>query len=674
MRCLIMTIASTAALNAAPLVQTGFEEFPAGEIRTLEADSFAINAESGHAEIEAKHPRQGKHCLHLLGGRDRSVDFHFPELDIGGTVVMFPAERWTSRSPFSFRIQIPKGEGWQEVHNGDRVRVGRGYRNRVVFRLPEQPIHRLRFVCTSPPNSGLLIDDFTIERARPMTAQRITLAQNTTPILVRNRVNPLCRAIVEVDGHTDPLVLREVTLALPAAGDIAAVEVYGTGSEERLQGVGDRVLLGTVENPGAGTTSIACELPLSPGRNVIWLSARLHEKANLDGRIAGCIRSLRIGDQDIEPETPTPLAPKRLGTALRQAGDDGVKCYRIPGLATSKQGTLIAVYDIRYNGWSDLPARIDVGMSRSLGGGRTWEPMRTILTMGKPDEPGAMGNGVGDPAILVDRETGTLWVAALWSHGKRGVRGSQPGLSPDQTGQLILARSDDDGKTWSKPINITAQVKLPKWNLLLQGPGAGICLRDGTLVFAAQYWDESAQRLPHSTLISSRDHGQTWQVGTGATPDTTESQVVELTDGSLMLNMRDNRGRSGNGFRAVATTSDLGQTWRAHPTSGKALPEPVCMASLIRVRPASAAYPAGILAFSNPARGKPPRQEMTIKLSFDDGQTWPAANQLLLDALPGAGYSCLTVIDERALGIVYEGSQAHLVFQRISLTALGVGD
>jgi len=674
MRCLVPLLALAAALRAAPLVQTGFEEFPAGEIRALVAPGLTIHAEPGHAEIETKHPRQGTHCLHLLGGRDRMVEIRFPGLDIGGSVVMFPAERWTSRRPFSFRIQIPDGEGWRDVYDGDRVRVGRSYRNRVVFRLPELSIHRLRFVCASPPNSGLLIDDFTIERARPMTVQRVTLAQNATPLLVRNQVNPLCHAIIEVDGHTDPLVLREVASDLQGASDIAAVEVYSTGSEERLQAAADRVLLGAVENPDGGARKLTCELALAPGRNVVWLSVRLRDGANLDHQLAGRIRSLTIGDQGITPEIPTPLRPKRLGIALRQAGDDGVKCYRIPGLATTKQGTLIAVYDIRYHGWSDLPARVDVGMSRSADGGRTWEPMRTILHMGNPDEPGAMGNGVGDPAILVDQETGTLWVAALWSHGKRGVHGSQPGLSPDQTGQFILARSDDDGKTWSDPINITSQVKFPKWNLLLQGPGAGICLRDGTLVFPAQYWDETEKRLPHSTLIHSRDHGLTWQCGTGAKPDTTEAQVVELTDGSLMLNMRDNRGRSGNGFRAVATTRDLGQTWQAHPTSGKALPEPVCMASLIRVRPASAAYPKGILVFSNPARGKAPRQEMTIKLSFDDGQTWPADNQLLLDALPGAGYSCLTVVDDRTLGIVYEGSQAHLVFQRLPLAALGVRD
>src|SRR5690606_34562053 len=129
----------------------------------------------------------------------------------------------------------------------------------------------------------------------------------------------------------------------------------------------------------------------------------------------------------------------------------------------------------------------------------------------------------------VDRETGTLWVAATWSHGKRSWVGSGPGLEPAETGQFILVRSDDDGRSWSKPINITKQVKKPEWCFLLQGPGKGITMLDGTLVIPAQYQDTPEnKRLPRSTFIYSRDRGQTWQIATGAFDDTTEAQVVEL--------------------------------------------------------------------------------------------------------------------------------------------------
>jgi sialidase-1 len=275
--------------------------------------------------------------------------------------------------------------------------------------------------------------------------------------------------------------------------------------------------------------------------------------------------------------------------------------------------------------------------------------------MGK--DPAFRLDGVGDPAILVDRETGTVWVAALWSHGDRGWHGSGPGLSPDETGQVVLVRSDDDGRTWSAPINITEQVKQPEWSLLLAGPGRGISTMDGTLVFAAQYQDTPERgRTPHATLLYSRDHGESWHLGTGARSDTTEAQVVELEGGTLMLNMRDDRG----GSRAVSTTDDLGRTWQEHPTSQRALVEPVCNAALIHAG-------GRTLLFANPAVPSPPRSRMTLKASPDLGASWPEASQLLLDEGESAGYPALSMIDEGTVGVLFEGSRAHLTFMRIPL-------
>ena len=361
------------------------------------------------------------------------------------------------------------------------------------------------------------------------------------------------------------------------------------------------------------------------------------------------------------------------GTPLRSHGQDGVDTYRIPGLATTTNGTLIAVYDVRHDNARDLQGNIDIGMSRSVDGGKTWEPMKIILDMktwgGLPEEQ----NGVGDPCILVDRNTGTIWVAGLWAHGKPGkrvIQASEPGLDPSHSAQWVLVRSDDDGKTWSKPINITRQVKNPFWKIVFQGPGKGICMRDGTLVFPAQYWD--GKNVSYSTIVWSRDHGKTWHCGTGAKPDTTEAQVVELGSGGLMLNMRDNRNRtdkSASNGRAVAITRDLGKTWTAHPSSNNALPEPVCMASLIREDFVVKGRRQRVLLFSNPD-SKFRRERITIKASLDDGYTWPEQYRLLLDAGKGRGYSCMTKIDDSTIGILYEGSQADLVFQRVGIDEL----
>jgi sialidase-1 len=386
--------------------------------------------------------------------------------------------------------------------------------------------------------------------------------------------------------------------------------------------------------------------------------------ADLTKKVGLNIKEVDLGKDEIQPVATNQFRPLRLATRLRDHGDDGVHSYRIPGLATTAKGTLIAVYDARWNNSADLQGDIDVGMSRSVDGGKSWEPMKIIMDMkewgGRPEKE----NGIGDPSVLVDPETNTIWVAALWLHGKPDTRAwnsSAPGMSPEETGQLVLVKSEDDGKTWSEPINITSQVKKPEWQLIFNGPGKGISMQDGTLVFAAQFKDK--EKMPHSTIIYSKDKGETWHVGTGAKSNTTEAQVVELKDGSLMLNMRDNRG----GARSVAVTKDLGKTWEVHPSSRKALPEPVCMASIITHDAGQyAREEAPLLFFSNPATTDG-RYNITVKASTDDGMSWPEKHHLLLDAKRNWGYSCLTPVDEDHLGILYESSQANMTFQVIPI-------
>ena len=187
-----------------------------------------------------------------------------------------------------------------------------------------------------------------------------------------------------------------------------------------------------------------------------------------------------------------------MGVGVRHAGDDGVAAYRIPGLATSNKGTLLGVYDVRHNNSADLQEYVEIGLSRSTDGGQTWEKMRIPMSFGEHEGLPKAQNGVGDPAILVDRKTGTIWIIAAWTHGMGNGRAwwnSQPGMDMHHTAQLMLVKSDDDGKTWSEPINITEQVKDPSWYFLLQGPGRGISMDDGTLVFASQYIEFPMQVL-----------------------------------------------------------------------------------------------------------------------------------------------------------------------------------
>lgn len=403
---------------------------------------------------------------------------------------------------------------------------------------------------------------------------------------------------------------------------------------------------------------------MTGGVNYYWVSVRMNPKASLLTELMATVSDVAINGK----KTPVAGNPKgvvrRMGYGVRHAGDDHSMAYRIPGLVTTNAGTLIGVYDVRWNNSADLQERVDIGVSRSTDKGHTWEPMRIAMSFAGVNGLPSGQNGVGDPAVLVDENTGTVWAIAVWTHGMgngRAWTNSMPGMEPDETPQLMLVRSDDDGRTWSEPINVTRQVKDPSWCFLLQGPGRGITMRDGTLVFAIQFIDKD--RMPHAGIMYSRDHGETWHIHNPARSNTTEAQVAEVEPGMLMLNMRDNRGRA----RAVMTTKDLGRTWTEHVSHRTALREPVCMASLLSVPAEKNVFGKDLLLFSNPDTTEG-RRNITIKASLDGGVTWPYS--LLLDEGDSWGYSCLTMIDSQTVGILYESSVAHITFQAVRLEAV----
>lgn len=401
---------------------------------------------------------------------------------------------------------------------------------------------------------------------------------------------------------------------------------------------------------------------LYPGVNFFWVSIEMKPEASLLTKITAEVTGVTADGQSLPVKcVSAPNVIRRLGVGVRHAGDDGAAAFRIPGLVTTNKGTLLGVYDVRYNSSVDLQEHIDIGLSRSIDGGKTWEKMRLPLAFGEYGGLPAAQNGVGDPSILVDTKTNTIWIVAAWTHGMGNQRAwwsSQQGMDVNHTAQLVLVKSTDDGKTWSEPINITEQVKHPEWYFLLQGPGRGITMEDGTLVFPIQYIGKD--RIPNAGIMYSKDRGETWTIHNHARTNTTEAQVAEVVSGTLMLNMRDNRG----GSRAVYTTSDLGMTWKEHESSRTALPEPVCMASLISVKAADNVLGKDILIFSNPNTTNA-RKNITIKVSLDGGHTWE--HQLLLDEGENWGYSCLTMVDKETIGILYESSVAHMTFQCINL-------
>ena len=521
-----------------------------------------------------------------------------------------------------------------------------------------------------------------------MSAQKqdtVAVRETRIPVLIERQDNELFNLRIDA---TQSQVLNDVKLSFGKEvnlNEIEAVKLYygGTESSERK----GKTYFAPVDyipsntpgktlaaNPSYSILKAEVKAPkrdvvlkvdqkLYPGVNYFWVSLQMKPTASVLAKVSVEMTGVTMDNRTAPVKVVRKADTHYMGVGVRHAGDDGVAAYRSPGLATSNKGTLLGVYDVRHNNSADLQEYVEIGLSRSTDGGQTWEKMRIPMSFGEHEGLPKAQNGVGDPAILVDRKTGTIWIIAAWTHGMGNGRAwwnSQPGMDMHHTAQLMLVKSDDDGKTWSEPINITEQVKDPSWYFLLQGPGRGISMDDGTLVFASQYI--GSDRIPNAGIIYSKDHGKTWHISSLARTNTTESQVAEIEPGVLMLNMRDNRG----GSRAVSTTTDMGKTWKEHVSSRTSLQEPVCMASLISVKAKDNVLGKDILLFSNPNDTKN-RHSITIKASLDGGVTWLPENQLLLDAGWGWGYSCLTMIDKETVGILYESSVAHMTFQAIKL-------
>lgn len=639
------TFALLCACSGAFVCAESFENSPNGSVTELDSSAGRWKAEAGNAQIISGKASDGLQSLRLTGKPESEIVLSLNEVTAQGSKLAFKMERWTGRKPYGLIVEARSNGAWESVHRADdSFEVGKFSDVRVDLPAGTREV---RFRSTAPADAGTLLDVVHVSRPGPMKATLVETIQPVAPVMIRMKSNPLLGFRIAVDGSEGKLTMEGVEVSLEGTSrpqDIEKLSLIASSSDPAKLSDKDAVVAET-DKLGSKIT-FATNQELNPGDNWFWVSPALKENASIDGVIDAGVLRVKVGGKVIEPKVVSPAGAQRVGYAVRLPGDDKSKSYRIPGLVQTKKGTLIAVYDIRYNHSGDLPANIDVGAQRSTNGGQSWEKMEVAMDMG--NDPKFGHDGIGDPCIFSDDVTGRVWIAALWSHGNRAWNGSGPGMKPEETGQLVLVYSDDDGKSWSKPINITEQVKNPEWKLFFNGPGTGITAKDGTLVIPAQYRDASGK--PFSTLIYSKDRGKTWVTGTGIKSDTTEAQLIQLADGSIMLNCRDNRG----GSRTIGVTKDLGQTWEQHPTDRKGLRESVCMASLLRWQ-----HPkyGDLIFFSNPNTTNG-RRLMTVKLSRDQAMTWPEENDRLYDARACFGYSCLAPAGPDHVGVLYEGSGA----------------
>lgn len=463
------------------------------------------------------------------------------------------------------------------------------------------------------------------------------------PVFKRAEANPAFALKVNADSEEE---VNAFQLTFKVNNPAAISEIRLRAGDNKGLSFEEDVVLAAAKPSKKGIVKLTCKKGAPAG--FLWIDVQPSERATVGGLISFSDFELKSKEGKVELDKDMEIT-QRIGYMLGVPGEkvDGRECksFRIPGLICTDKGTLVGCFDARYLNEVDLCGDIDVAVVRSTDGGQTWSKPSVAMDSG----PGT-DNGCGDPCILQDTKTGRIWLQALACHfdGGMALRKSKPGLKPEETGQWEMVYSDNDGKSWSKkPKNVTEDVKQPEWTLYFAGPGNGITLKDGTLVFPSQFWVEMN---PQSTICYSKDNGKTWKTGGSGVPHpTSECQIVELNDGSIMINCR-NEARSGK--RAVYVTKDLGDTWEPHETNLKALQEPTCQASIIRAKTAE----GDLLLFSNPKSGG--RNRMTIRYSKDEGKTWSDGYQY--DVRASLGYSCLAMVDENTVGVIYETSHRQL--------------
>lgn len=355
------------------------------------------------------------------------------------------------------------------------------------------------------------------------------------------------------------------------------------------------------------------------------------------------------------PKPPTPLFLSGFA-----GGKDGYHTYRIPALAVTKRGTVLAICEGRKNSWGDS-GDIDLVMKRSTDDGKTWSELKLIWDDAE--------NTCGNPCVVADQETGSIFLLSTWNRGD-DHEGEIIAQKSKDTRRVFVLRSDDDGITWSKPQQITNAVKMPNWTWYATGPGGGIQLENGEhkgrLVIPCDHIEAETKHY-YSHVIYSDDHGSTWKLG-GRTPEhqVNECEVVELSGGAMMLNMRNYN--SAKRARQTAISRDGGLTW-SDQQHDATLIEPICQAAVLRYRWQEGNTP-GAMLFSNPASTQG-RVNMTIRASLDEGKTWPTSHVLY----PGpSGYSDLAKLRNGNIACLFEAGTDNIaesiVFTQSALDSL----
>lgn len=329
---------------------------------------------------------------------------------------------------------------------------------------------------------------------------------------------------------------------------------------------------------------------------------------------------------------------------------DGIPhTFRIPSLVTTTKGTLLAIGDGRLNSSADVPARIDFYIKRSTDNGTTWGKNIIISNI-------VYG---GDACTVVDKSTGRIFIFYAYSKYKN-IFTSNGDPNSDNCLKSQYIYSDDDGLTWSTPVDLTSSLFKPGDNSYWASGGTGIQLRNGTLVIPIAIVRSG---IIYGGILYSKDHGATWNRSkTNSFDNFDENTLVELNDGRIMVNARNHFGTQ---TRLVTYTSDLGETWENY-SFDDVLIDPVCQGNIMRYTSTLDGFNKDRILFSNPGSTSS-RVDGTLRISYDEGKTW-AYSKLYQSG--DSNYSCISILPDGKIGILYEVNHSLLRFKRFNLEDL----
>lgn len=496
----------------------------------------------------------------------------------------------------------------------------------------------------------------------------VSLVQESRKIGRANDNEVLLRAAVSFGGENASINDNSLSFSLQGTSDVddvKSVKIYSTGTSPVFDNrdLQNAVLLADVE-PSLDVTDCQINAEIVSGVNYLWITVEMADDATEGNVIDAELYSVSTPSQTFEIVNPSPSGDREIilaHTLLFQPGDYNSTNYRIPGVITAKDGSIVAVTDKRKYNQGDLPEDIDIVCRRSTDGGHTWSEPYTIA------QGTGYNHGFGDCVLAWTNDDNGLIAGFVGGVGLWNSTPSNPIRS-------YIARSYDNGQTWTEPEDITdfifgSNCVVPEhrtWCASFFGSGNGLITSTGRIMFVAAIRETTAQSLSNYAVYSD-DNGITWHVSGRASVSGDEAKVTELVDGRILMSIRH------NGKRWYNISNDGGETWQSSTSTWNDITAPACNGDMIRYTSVNQGFNKNRLLHSVPFGSS--RTDVSVYISYDEGETWPVRKCIVPYS---SAYSSLCVLPDGTIGLYveeeYPGNSGYsTVFYNFSLEWLTDG-